>query len=126
MGLTVKHEGSFDHLEKFLKGYDKDRLTNILEQYGEIGVIALAEATPVDSGKTALAWGYKVEVHRTSFGITWTNSNVNDGASVAILLQYGHGTKGGGYVQGRDYINPAIQPIFDKISKAIWEEVQNL
>lgn len=91
-----------------------------------MGVEALASATPVDTGKTASSWYYKVDYNEGSASITWSNSNVNDGVNIAVILQYGHGTGNGGYVVGRDYINPAIAPIFDKITEHVWEEVTSL
>jgi hypothetical protein len=94
-----------------------------LKKYGEDGVKALADATPKDSGKTAASWSYEVEKSKGSYTIAWTNSNINDGVPIAVILQYGHGTRNGGYVQGRDYINPAIRPIFDQIAEDAWREV---
>lgn len=123
--IKITAKGSFNKTVKFLNFvYRKDFLDR-LEQYGQIGVDALASATPVDTGKTAASWGYTVERTRDSVSIIWTNSNVESGVPIAILIQYGHGTRNGGYVEGRDYINPAIQPIFDKISEEIWKEVVN-
>lgn len=96
----------------------------ILDQYGREGNAALAMATPVRTGKTAASWRYRVVNNRNELRIEWYNDNMTrDGDSIAILIQYGHGTGGGGYVRGRDYINPAIQPIFDKIADALWKEV---
>ena len=98
-------------------------IRSVLDAYGAEGVRALASATPVDSGLTAESWDYHVSVTRDSYSITWTNSHVEDGRPIAILLQYGHGTGTGGYVAGRDYINPALKPIFDRLSQAVWKEV---
>lgn len=95
----------------------------MLQKYGREGVRALSSATPIDSGKTANSWDYEIKQYQGGARISWTNSNVVDGVPIAIILQYGHGTRNGGYVQGRDYINPAIQPIFDKLAKDVWEEV---
>jgi hypothetical protein len=99
---------------------------HIFEKYGNKGVAVLSEATPVESGETAKSWGYKIK--RTSKGvtITWTNSHIVDDVPIAIILQYGHGTRNGGYVQGRDYINPSIKPIFDQLIEDIWKEVTSL
>lgn len=94
-----------------------------LEKYAREGVTALASATPVDSGETAASWDYEIQKGNGKVSIYWTNSNINDGVPIAVILQYGHGTNGGGYVQGRDYINPAIRPIFDKIAENAWKEV---
>lgn len=126
MRVAVKQKGSFKNLEKFLKNYDRKKLIIILNQLGQEGVLALAAATPIDSGMTSESWGYNVKVTKTSLGIVWTNDNVRDGVPVVILLQYGHATRNGGYVKGIDFINPAIQPIFDKIANALWWEVTNL
>lgn len=124
--VVFKHRGSFNNTEKFLKGATKINYRQILESYGREGVNALASATPVDSGVTANSWDYEVTIGKGSYSIAWTNSNVRDGVPIAIILQYGHGTGTGGYVQGRDYINPAIKPIFDKIAKSVWREVTKL
>jgi hypothetical protein len=95
-------------------------------KYGQMGVDALAKNTPKDSGLTAESWRYKIDSTNTQVTITWYNTNHNDGVCVAIILQYGHGTGTGGYVQGTDYINPAIKPIFDDISKSVKKEVQTI
>lgn len=121
--ITVKHSGSFKRTEKFLKKMSRSDFRAALEAYGEAGVQALAEATPKDSGETAASWSYEIRPVENGVKIYWKNSNVNDGVNVAILIQYGHGTRQGAYVEGIDYINPAIQPVIDKLSKAIWEEV---
>ncbi len=121
--IEFKHKGSFKNTQKFLKNAQNVNLKKILEKYGEEGVQALASATPTKTGLTAKSWEYKIEINRGNISITWLNTNVVNGVPVAILLQYGHGTRGGGYVQGYDYINPAIQPIFDKIADTIWREV---
>ena len=124
--VVFKHRGNFNNTERFLKGATKIDYRRILENYGREGVNALASATPVDSGLTANSWDYEIFIGKGSYSISWTNSNVRDGVPIAIILQYGHGTGTGGYVQGRDYINPAIKPIFDKIAKSVWREVTNL
>ena len=123
--IVFKHKGDFKNLEKFLEHNRRDAIIRILEYYGQAGVDALAENTPKDSGLTASSWGYEIRQNGNNFSIVWTNSNFVDGVPIAILLQYGHATGTGGYVQGRDYINPAIQPIFDKIAKDAWREVTN-
>lgn len=94
-----------------------------LASYGERGVKALAAATPKDTGKTADSWTYSIEEGKGTVSIVWSNTNVNKGLNIAVLLQYGHGTRNGGYVQGRDYINPALRPLFDEIANKAWEEV---
>ena len=122
--VTFRHRGDFKHVEKFMKGYKKKQLVGILNGFGENGVRALASATPVDSGLSADSWSYKVSISRGSFFIIWENSSVtSSGTPIVILLQYGHGTKNGGYVQGRDFINPAIAPVMDSIAEAVWREV---
>lgn len=124
--IVLTQRGNFNNTERFLKGAKKLDIKRILESYGREGVRALASATPVDSGLTADSWGFRVTISKGSFSIVWTNSNVVKGVPIAIILQYGHGTGTGGYVQGRDYINPAIQPIFQKIADSVWLEVRNL
>lgn len=123
--ITLNQRGSFKNVEKFLSKATKSEYLRLLDQYGKAGVAALSEATPVDSGLTASSWGYTVSIKQNSYSVTWTNSNIQNGVPIAIILQYGHGTKNGGYVVGRDYINPAIQPIFDKLAKQAWQEVIN-
>jgi hypothetical protein len=115
--------GSWDGTERFLRRISDGSIFRILDQYGREGVEALKAATPVDSSLTAQSWNYEVILTSSSASIVWTNVNVVDGTPVAILLQYGHGTGTGGYVQGRYYINPAIRPIFDRISNDVWKAV---
>lgn len=124
--ITIKQSGDFKKTEKFLKQVTMSKYLHIFEKYGRQGVIALSEATPIESGETSKSWNYKIK--RTSRGITitWTNSHIIDGVPIAIILQYGHGTRNGGYVQGRDYINPIVKPIFDQIISDIWKEVTSL
>lgn len=124
--IVIKQSGSFKNTESFLKKASRINVRDILDKYGREGVAALASATPVDSGLTASSWGYEVHVSRNTYSITWTNSNVVDGVPIAIILQYGHRTKNGGYVRGRDYINPAIKPLFDKIANELWREVTSI
>ncbi len=119
--LEVKQEGA-DTL-KFLKRIKELRIESILRKYGEAGVNALMAATPVDTGKTASMWGYEIEKTSSGWTINWTNDNVNNYVNIAMILQYGHGTGTGGYVAGRDYINPAMAPIFDKLADEAWNEV---
>lgn len=123
MGVVVS--GSFKHAENFLQRAKERYFFKHIEEYAQKGVEALAAATPVDTGKTAASWGYEIHYSSDGVKISWTNSNVNkDWAVIAVLIQYGHGTRNGGYVEGRDYINPAIRPVFDNIANAIWEEVK--
>lgn len=116
-------------LSKAKKHFGKLRKTNyldILNKYGNRGVQALSSATPVDTGLTASSWYYKIEQKNNSVSIVFCNSNVNKGIPIAIILQTGHGTRNGGWVEGRDYINPAIRPIFDELAKNVWKEVTML
>lgn len=123
--IRFKHRGDFRKTDRFFKKMNRFEISSILNHYGRKGVEALASATPVDSGETAAAWNYVVEKDRNGYSIQWTNDHINKGVPIAIILQYGHGTGTGGYVEGRDYINPAIQPIFDAIAKDAWEEVKS-
>lgn len=126
MRITFKHKGDLSKTTRFLERAKAFEIRNILEQYGQVGVAALSAATPVDSGATAGSWYYEIEVGNTSSRLIFYNSNENEGFPVAIHLQYGHGTGTGGWVDGRDYINPAIQPVFDEITNAAWREVTKL
>lgn len=121
--IKFKQRGNFNNTERFFKRAQKMDFFKNLEKYARAGVAALASATPVDSGNTANSWDYDIVKEKGRISIYWTNSNINDGVPIAVILQYGHGTNGGGYVEGRDYINPAIQPIFDQIADAAWKEV---
>lgn len=121
--ISFKHRGNFKKTEKFLNAMKGMPYLNFLDKYGQLGVDALSKATPVDTGKTASSWTYEIERTSEKTTITWLNTNINDGVNIAVILQYGHGTGNGGYVQGRDYINPAIRPIFDGIAERAWKEV---
>jgi hypothetical protein len=121
--IRAQITGSTDKTEKFLKRAATLDLSNLLDKYGKAGVAALAAATPVDQGTTAAAWTYSIVRSRGTASIIWENTHVVDGRPIAILLQYGHGTRNGGYVQGRDYINPALKPIFDKMADEAWKAV---
>ena len=121
--ITFKQKGDFSKLTRFLERAKEAVHLGNLDKYGQAGVEALAAATPVDSGKTASSWYYQITHKNGSTTISFHNSNIQNGVPIAILLQYGHGTRNGGYVQGRDYINPAIQPIFRKIADDAWKEV---
>lgn len=123
MGVTFKHRGSFRRSERFLNTIKGSRYLNILDRYGQMGVNALASATPKDTGKTASCWTYEIERNDKRTTISWLNTNTNQNVNIAVILQYGHSTGSGGYVQGRDYINPAIQPIFELIAQKAWKEV---
>ena len=115
--------GGFTKTERFLNRMKRREYLNVLDEFGRDGVQALRNATPVDSGATAEAWDYEIKRTRNYTEIVWTNSNINDGVPIAVILQYGHGTGTGGYVQGRDYINPAIRPGVDKIAEKAWKVV---
>lgn len=122
--ISVINKGSFHNLERFLKKNEHMNIDRYLEMFGQKGAEALAAATPKDTGLTADSWGYEIKKNETSTTITWTNSNVVDGwFNVALMIQYGHGTATGVYVEGIDYINPAIRSIFDAMAEEIWEEV---
>ena len=124
--ITFKHKGDFSKLTKFLEKAKEGIHLGALDKYGREGVAALSSATPVESGLTAKSWYYKIENKNDTISINFYNSNVNDGVPIAVILQYGHGTGTGGWIEGRDYINPAIQPIFDKIANEAWKEVTKL
>ena len=123
--ISFKHSGGFDNLERLMEKFQVYDYVCILNSLGKKGVEALSAATPVDSSLTSKSWSYDFEKTKTSLVMRWYNSNVVNGVPIAIILQYGHGTGTGGYVEGRDYINPAIQPIFDEIAMAVWKEVLN-
>ena len=124
--LTVKQKGEYAKLTRYLVNIGKAVKNKDLTKYGQAGVEALASATPVDTGLTANSWYYEIEKSKGRASITFYNSNVQNGIPIAIILQYGHGTRTGGWVEGRDYINPAVQPIFDKIAENAWKEVTKL
>ena len=123
--IKIVHRGSFNNIEKFLNRVRNRNYLNVLDKYGQIGVQALSESTPVDSGETAHSWNYEIERTKDRTTISWVNTNVNQGVNIAVILQYGHGTGTGGYVRGRDYINPAMRPIFDSIAEEAWKEVSS-
>lgn len=126
MGISFKQKGDFKKTEKFLKkSFGKDYI-GVLERYAKEGVSHLAANTPKDSGNTAGSWSYKIEQKDSSISIIWNNSNVQKGVNIAVILQYGHATRNGGYVSGRDYINPALRPIFDAMAEAAWKEVTSI
>lgn len=124
--ISFRQKGDFSKLTSFLEKTKEAVKLGDLDRFGREGVAALASATPVDSGNTANSWYYKIEHTNGSATISFHNSNIQNGVPIAIILQYGHGTRNGGWVQGRDYINPAIQPIFDKIANTAWREVTKL
>lgn len=122
--IEISSKGSFDNTEKFLKKLSNaNEVYATLERYGKLGVQALARATPVDEGETARSWTYEIVKDSKSWSIIWDNTHIRNGRPIAILLQYGHATRTGGLVRGRDYINPALKPIFDQIEAEAWKAV---
>ena len=121
--IRFKHKGDFRHTETLFQKIHQQSYTNVLKKYGEAGVKALASETPMESGETAADWGYEIIRTHNGYTLYWTNSHINHGVNIAVILQYGHGTGSGGYVKGIDYINPAIRPIFDQIANEAWKEV---
>ena len=124
--IKFRQKGDFSKLTHYLEKVKEVVKLGDLDKYGREGVAALASATPVDTGLTASSWRYEIQHGNDSVSITFYNDNIQNGVPIAIILQYGHGTRNGGYVQGRDYINPAIKPIFDKITEDAWKEVTRL
>lgn len=124
--ISFRQKGDFSKLSRYFERVKEAAKIDVLDKYGQEGVAALASATPVNSGKTANFWYYEIKRQNGSVSIEFKNANINKGVNIAIILQYGHGTGTGGWVQGRDYINPAIQPIFDKIADDAWKEVTKL
>ena len=124
--IKIRQKGDFSKVTKYLIKAKKGIRLRDLDKYGKQGVAALSSATPVDTGLTASSWYYKIERDNSTISITFLNSNVQNGVPIAVILQYGHGTGTGGWVQGRDYINPALRPIFDKIAEDAWKEVTKL
>lgn len=123
--ISFTKTGNFSKTEKYFKKLKETAQLKMLDRYGREGVAALSSATPVDSGLTASSWYYEIRRKNGSVSINWLNSNINDGVPIAIILQYGHGTGTGGWVEGRDYINPAIRPVFDKILNSVRKEVSS-
>lgn len=121
--ISFRQKGDFSNLTRFLERAKEAVHLSDLDRFGREGVAALASATPVESGLTANSWYYEIKHTKGSVTISFHNSNIQNGVPIAIILQYGHGTRNGGWVQGRDYINPAIQPIFDEIANNAWREV---
>lgn len=121
--IRFRHRGNFNNTERFFNRALKGDFFTSLDRFAREGVAALSAATPKDTGKTASSWDYEIVKSRGKVSIYWTNSNINKGVPIAVILQYGHGTNNGGYVEGIDYINPALKPIFDKIADQAWKEV---
>ena len=124
--ISFRHKGDFSKLTRFLERAKEAVRLGDLDKYGREGVAALASATPIDTGLTANSWNYSISNSNGSITISFYNSNIQNGVPIAIILQYGHGTRNGGWVEGRDYINPAIQPVFDRIANDAWREVTKL
>ena len=124
--IRFTHKGDFSKTTRFLERAKQVVRRSDLDKYAKKGVEALASATPVDSGVTASSWSYEIVNTKESITINFINTNVNNNVPIAVIIQYGHATGNGGWVEGRDYINPAIQPIFDEMVKDIWREVTNL
>ena len=124
--ISFRHKGNFQKLDRYLVNVKKAVKIGDLHRFGRAGVAALASATPVDSGKTAASWYYEIERKNGSIEIKYCNSNIQNGVPIAVILRYGHGTRNGGWVHGRDYIDPAIRPVFDKIANDAWREVTKL
>lgn len=123
MKVRFKQRGDFSKTEQFLKKAGASKEYILLAKYGQRGVAALASATPVDTGRTAASWSYNIVKENGRIKLAFDNHNIQNGVNIAIILQYGHGTRNGGYVVGRDYINPAIQPVFDALVEELWKEV---
>lgn len=124
--MKLSIDGDFSKTKSFLKNLSKKQKQLSLDDWGRAGVAALSSATPVDTGKTASSWSYSIEQRSDGVSLAWNNSNVNDGVNIALIIQYGHVTRNGVYVQGRDYINPALVPIFDKLAESAWKEVKDI
>lgn len=123
--ISATSSGSFEKTVKFLERLQSQDIFSSLERYGRMGVDALSRVTPAETGKTSISWGYKVLRTKGRYSIIWFNTHEEDGVNIAVIIQYGHGTGTGGYVQGRDYINPAMRPIFDQILEDVWRQVTN-
>jgi hypothetical protein len=124
--ITIKQHGDFKFTEKFMRGAVASNPMRILDSYGRQGVFALSQATPKDTGETANSWGYRISKTKKGYRINWTNSSNKDGVPIVILLQYGHGTRGGTFVEGIDFINPVMRPILQNIAENLWKEVTSL
>ena len=124
--LIITQKGNFNNVTRYLNRLKEAERLTVLNKYGSLGVAALSNATPMDTGATAASWYYTIVSRRGYYSIRWHNSNIRDGIPIAVLIQYGHGTGTGGYVQGRDYIMPAMRPIFDQIAAEAWREVTRI
>lgn len=124
--ISFRNKGDFSKTEKFLKKSLGRDYRSVLEKYAKMGVAALASATPVDSGETAASWDYEIIQNEGKLSVIWKNYHIEKGVNIAVILQYGHATRNGGYVEGIDYINPALRPIFDDLANAAWKEVTSI
>jgi hypothetical protein len=124
--IHFSQKGDFSRILKYLNGLRSRKYRDIIEKYAKEGVEALRSNTPVDSGVTADSWDYEIVMTKKGFSINWTNSKVVDSVPIVILLQYGHATRSGSFVEGRDFINPAMKPIFDRIVESLWKEVESV
>lgn len=124
--LSITSKGDLKTVENYLRKNLGRSYMAVLHKYGQEGVQALSNATPLETGKTSISWNYEISEDSKGISIIWNNTNVNDGVNIAVILQYGHGTGTGGYVEGIDYINPALRPIFENIADAIWKEVTSV
>lgn len=124
--ITISSKGNFNNTEKFFKKVISSNYLSIFEKYGKEGVRLLSSATPVDTGKTSESWTYDVKKSKRGISIEWSNSNVINGVQIAVIIQYGHGTQNGAYIQGQDYINPVIKPLFDILTNDIWKDVSKV
>ena len=123
--IKLTSKGDYSKATRYFERMKEVAKVGKLDHYGRLGVEALSQATPVDTGLTASSWNYEILRSRNGFTLRFNNTNIQNGCMIAIILQYGHGTRNGGYVAGRDYINPAIQPIFDEMAEKLWKEVRN-
>lgn len=121
--ISMTQRGDFQKTDRFLHNLIGAHYERRLHRYGRLGVEALAAATPKDSGETASKWTYEIVQENGRLAVYWRNENVQNGVNIAVILQYGHATRNGGWVEGTDYINPAIRPIFDKMAEEAWKEV---
>ena len=124
MTISIKSSGDFKNTAKFLGAMQDQAMYKVLEPYARAGVDALSSATPTETGKTAASWGYEITIEQGHCRIDWTNDNINQNVNIAVILQYGHGTRNGGYVEGRDYINPVMDSVFSQLADEMWSAVQ--
>ena len=123
--IAVKSKGSFKNTERFLKNASNADIERILRKYAEIGVKALSDATPKRTGLTASSWSYEIKKEENVWKIYFINTNIQNGINIAVIIDHGHGTSNGGYVQGANFITPAIKPVFDDIANMAWGEIKN-